>query len=144
MRLWSLHPSSLDQKALSACWREGLLAQKVLQGLTKGYKNHPQLNRFRQMPEPLTALCTYLHAVVDEAEKRGYKFNRDLIVVAPESCPMTVTSGQIEYECDWLRTKVERRQPNWLPKLKTRPHPMFQVVPGPIENWEIQKCLLGV
>jgi hypothetical protein len=36
MRLWSLHPSILDRMALVAVWREGLLAQKVLQGLTKG------------------------------------------------------------------------------------------------------------
>ena len=32
MRLWSLHPSLLDQKGLVALWREALLAQKVLQG----------------------------------------------------------------------------------------------------------------
>ena len=29
MRLWSLHPSLLDQKGLVALWREALLAQKV-------------------------------------------------------------------------------------------------------------------
>ena len=47
MRIWSLHPSLLDRRALVACWRETLLAQKVLRGLTRGYTNHPQLIRFR-------------------------------------------------------------------------------------------------
>ena len=32
MRLWSLHPSQLDRRALVAGWREALLAQKVLAG----------------------------------------------------------------------------------------------------------------
>ncbi|MEM3714836.1 MAG: pyrimidine dimer DNA glycosylase/endonuclease V [Nitrososphaeria archaeon] len=40
MRLWSIHPKYLDQKGLVACWREGLLAKKVLLGKVKGYKNH--------------------------------------------------------------------------------------------------------
>ncbi|MGD5468088.1 pyrimidine dimer DNA glycosylase/endonuclease V, partial [Xanthomonas citri pv. citri] len=37
MRLWSLHPSLLDRRALVADRREGLLAQKVLLGQTTGY-----------------------------------------------------------------------------------------------------------
>ena len=44
MRLWSLHPKYLDKLGLLGLWRESLLAQKVLLGKTKGYKNHPQLN----------------------------------------------------------------------------------------------------
>jgi len=40
MRLWSLHPKYLDSKGLVALWREGLLAKKVLEGRTKGYRNH--------------------------------------------------------------------------------------------------------
>jgi hypothetical protein len=35
MRLWSLHPSYLDNKGLTALWREALLARKVLQGRTR-------------------------------------------------------------------------------------------------------------
>jgi len=45
MRIWSLHPKYLDRLGLLACWRETLLAQKVLRGKTKGYRNHPQLLR---------------------------------------------------------------------------------------------------
>ena len=52
MRLWSLHPKYLDSKGLVALWREGLLARAVLKGETTGYKNHPQLDRFKNLPNP--------------------------------------------------------------------------------------------
>mgnify|MGYP000929971486 FL=1 len=79
MRIWSLHPSLLDRRALVACWRETLLAQKVLRGLTRGYTNHPQLIRFRAHPQPLEAVAAYLSRLADEADARGYSFNRELI-----------------------------------------------------------------
>ncbi len=79
MRIWSLHPCLLDRRALVACWRETLLAQKVLRGLTLGYTNHPQLIRFRAHPQPLEAAATYLCGLADEADARGYSFNRALI-----------------------------------------------------------------
>jgi len=53
MRLWSLHPKYLDKLGLLGLWREGLLAQKVLLGKTKGYKNHPQLIRFKRTDNPI-------------------------------------------------------------------------------------------
>ena len=61
MRLWSIHPKYLDSKGLVAVWREGLLARSVLDGKTKGYKNHPQLIRFKNQKEPLLFLDTYLN-----------------------------------------------------------------------------------
>ena len=79
MRLWSLHPSLLDQKGLVALWREALLAQKVLQGKTKGYRSHPQLHRFRQGRTPVTTISAYLWAVHDEACRRGYSFDSSKI-----------------------------------------------------------------
>jgi len=45
MRLWSIHPSYLDRKGLVALWGERLLAENILEGKTKGFKNHPQLFR---------------------------------------------------------------------------------------------------
>ena len=60
MRLWSLHPSYLDRRGLVALWREALLAQAVLRGLTRGYTRHPQLDRFRAAPSPVGALAAYL------------------------------------------------------------------------------------
>ena len=52
MRLWSLHPQYLDPQGLVALWREGLLARKVLLGDTQGYRNHPQLDRFKACDTP--------------------------------------------------------------------------------------------
>ena len=63
MRLWSLHPSYLDQKALVAVWREGLLARAVLRNATRGYRRHPQLIRFRSHPAPLSAINNYLSLI---------------------------------------------------------------------------------
>ena len=51
MRLWSVHPKYLDSKGLVALWREALLAKQVLEGGTKGYRNHPQLDRFKKSGE---------------------------------------------------------------------------------------------
>ncbi len=80
MRLWTIHPGYLDRKGLVALWREGLLAQSVLLGNTKGYKNYPQLTRFKNTDNPIGAIGNYLSAVVDEADKRGHNFNRDKII----------------------------------------------------------------
>jgi len=79
MRLWSLHESLLDSKGLVALWREGLLAQKVLLGLTTGYRFHPQLERFRATRNPVATISAYLWAVVDEARARGYNFDASKI-----------------------------------------------------------------
>lgn len=92
MRIWSLHPSHLDRMGLVACWRETLLAQAVLAGRTKGYRNHPQLDRFRAQPEPLDAVGAYLSAVADEARARGYRFDASRILRAPGTA--TVAGGR--------------------------------------------------
>ena len=71
MRLWTLHPRYLDSRGLVALWREGLLAQAVLGGNTKGYKHHPQLSRFHEQPSPLGSIATYLRGVQMEAQARA-------------------------------------------------------------------------
>ena len=75
MRLWSLHPKYLDSKGLVALWREGLLAKAVLEGKTRGYTHHPQLERFREHPDPLAAIVAYLRVVLEEAIRWGYRFD---------------------------------------------------------------------
>lgn len=67
MRLWSLHPKYLDARGLVALWREALLAQAVLRGETRGYRRHPQLERFRNHAAPLAAMSLYLRAIHAEA-----------------------------------------------------------------------------
>ena len=140
MRLWSLHPSLLDSKGLVALWREGLLAQKVLQGQTSGYRFHPQLQRFRESRNPVGAIGTYLWAVVGEAAARGYEFDSSKIATKKRAISMTVTRGQLEFEHRHLARKLKVRDPARLRKLRAqelKAHPMLRVVAGGIEPWEI-------
>jgi len=140
MRLWSLHPSLLDQKGLVALWREALLAQKVLQGKTKGYRSHPQLARFRQSRAPLTTISAYLWAVHDEARQRGYSFNSVKIARRRQPRSLTVTEGQLAFELAHLKTKLRQRDPRRYRELlrlgEVTPHPLFTVVAGEVEAWE--------
>ena len=141
MRLWSLHPRYLDAKGLTALWREGLLARKVLSGETLGYRNHPQLERFRAHPSPETAIATYLHTVCDEADHRGYRFNRTKLPPARAGADLIpISDGQLRYELGHLLAKLEIRDPDRCRHiaglLHHDPHPSFIVVPGPVAGWE--------
>jgi Pyrimidine dimer DNA glycosylase len=142
MRLWSIHPCYLDVKGLVALWREGLLAQKVLLGNTRGYKNHPQLIRFRNSANPAGAIAVYLRHVADEADNRGYLFDRGRIVKKNYHGKIMVTEGQIEYEFRHLLRKLKERSPELYKKHKTasgiRLHPMMQKKGGDVEPWEIR------
>lgn len=142
MRLWTLHPRYLDAKGLVALWREGLLAKHVLEGKTKGYRHHPQLTRFLNHPRPIEAITNFLHGVVDEAEKRGYRFDRSKLTSYVEVSKITVTTGQVTYECTHLQAKLTVRDPQKLIFLsdekQIEAHPLFTIVPGKIEVWEKQ------
>ena len=141
MRLWSLHPEYLDAKGLVALWRETLLAQNVLLGKTKGYKNHPQLIRFKETHHPQGAIATYLRHIADEADNRGYNFNRDKIINKRFNSAITVTSGQLSYELGHLLRKLKIRDPQRYLELRTLKkielHPLFKKVRGKIADWEI-------
>jgi hypothetical protein len=140
MRLWSLHPSLLDAKGLVALWREGLLAQAVLAGATRGYRHHPQLVRFRTHPMPLAAIAAYLHAVVDEAERRGYRFDRTKLPRREDVAPIEISEGQLAHEFAHLLRKLEQRDLERAARLHGTapwPHPLMRVVPGPEAEWEV-------
>ena len=140
MRLWSLHPRYLDPVGLVALWREGLLAQKVLLGQTKGYRSHPQLTRFRACGDPVRAIGCYLDEVAQEAARRGYRFDATKIVTRGPCLQMDVQQGQIEYEWEHLLGKLMGRSPGLYETHKTvtlpAPHPLFTIVPGGMEEWE--------
>ena len=142
MRLWSVHPACLDRQGLVAGWREGLLAQKVLAGGTVGYRNHPQLHRFRDCGKPVEAITTYLHAVADEAVVRGYAFDRRRVLGPPDAdLRIEVTLGQLEYEWGHLLAKLAARSPDvlalWVEVTVPPHHPLFTVAPGPVAGWEV-------
>lgn len=139
MRLWSLHPRHLDPQGLVALWREGLLARKVLHGQTRGYRHHPQLQRFQAHDAPLAAIDAYLHMVVDEADARGYRFDRSKLDEAGGVELIDVTDGQIAHEWTHLLAKLAHRNPALHAKWReTAPalHPLFRSVPGPVADWE--------
>jgi len=141
MRLWSIHPKYLDAKGLVALWREALLAQKVLAGQTRGYKHHPQLIRFRESSRPEKVIALYLHSVCEEADRRGYQFDRTKINCKPQtSLQLTVTRGQILFEKDHLSLKLKIRDPEYFEKLlkvkRTQTHSLFRIVPGERASWE--------
>ncbi|MEN6328417.1 MAG: pyrimidine dimer DNA glycosylase/endonuclease V [Syntrophomonas sp.] len=140
MRLWSIHPKYLDTAGLVALWRESLLAQKVLQGKTNGYRNHPQLIRFKNHPCPQMAIASYLNEVWIEANQRGYSFNREKIRAGFTELKILITRGQLDYEFTWLCHKLERRDParcqQLVPISEVECHPLFMIMPGEIEYWE--------
>jgi hypothetical protein len=140
MRLWSLHPQYLDSQGLVALWREGLLAQKVLRGATRGYRHHPQLERFRLLRSPETAVARYLQAVADEAGARGYAFDRMRLLPTRRTLALTVTDGQLAFEWEHLMRKLRRRNPalhrRWRGVRQPSAHPLFTVTTGDIAPWE--------
>lgn len=138
MRLWSIHPKYLDCKGLVALWREALLAKKVLEGRTKKYKNHPQLDRFKHMP--ISFINSYLLFIWKEAEKRYYKFDKRKIGKALTNRKIEVTEDQLFYEMEHLKRKLMKRDNKQYKALlkikKPEPNPLFSVRKGPVESWE--------
>ena len=140
MRLWSLHPKYLDPQGLVALWREALLAQAVLRGRTKGYKHHPQLERFSSHRSPRLAINAYLGSVFEEAVSRGYDFDRTKIGPIRGAPRLSVTHGQVLLEWQHLLRKLSTRNRalylKWRDVSNPAHHPIFRVRPGPVASWE--------
>ena len=141
MRIWSLHPKYLDTKGLVALWRETLLAKHVLEGKTVGYLNHPQLYRFKQVKKPVHSINQYLFHVYKEATERGFKFNKSKIGLEFAPTLLTVTSEQLKYEIIHLINKLKIRDTlrynELINEKEVETHPLFKVVEGDVEEWEI-------
>jgi hypothetical protein len=140
MRLWTLHPSYLDRQGLVALWREALLARAVLRGETRGYRNHPQLQRFRAHAAPLSAIEAYLCAVYAESLARGYVFDRSKIEPVCAVTPIPASNGQLAHEWAHLMAKLQQRSPQlhqqWQACKQPACHPLFRLQPGPVAEWE--------
>ncbi len=143
MRIWSIHPKYLDSRGLVALWRESLLAKTVLEGKTSGYRNHPQLDRFKTSLNPNVAINQYLSTIYDEALYRNFTFDSGKFSKSLISLSLTVTEGQLMYEFTHLLGKLKSRDVELYERLKSTnsiiPHPLFKVVKGEIEKWEIVK-----
>ncbi|MGY0287603.1 MAG: pyrimidine dimer DNA glycosylase/endonuclease V [Candidatus Methanodesulfokora washburnensis] len=142
MRLWSIHPKYLDRIGLVALWREGLLAKRVLEGKTRGYRNHPQLLRFKEHDRPLDLIDAYLFQIYLEARRRGYSFDSSKIRDIELLGVLEVTRGQLEFEFAHLLRKLEMRDREKFEELKNldpkdiEPNPIFMVIEGRVERWE--------
>jgi len=140
LRLWTLHPKYLDAPGLVALWREGLLAQQVLRGRTKGYRHHPQIRRFRSQAGPVGSIARYLAAIHRESRVRGYRFDRSKVGRVGGAAKLAETKGQLLYEWAHLKRKLRRRNAalyRRLDRVKVpEPHPMFRIVPGAVRSWE--------
>ena len=140
MRLWTLHPKYLDAQGLVAAWREALLAQKVLTGQTKGYRNHPQLERFKAQPQPAAAIAAFLFGLLEEAERRVYRFDRSKILHGQIHGKIQETRGQLIYEWSHLKQKLQKRTPKLYDDFSQidlpEAHPVFQIVAGRVRDWE--------
>jgi Pyrimidine dimer DNA glycosylase len=141
MRIWTIHPKYLDTKGLLAVWRETLLAQKVLKNETVGYRNHPQLSRFKETTDPVGAVADYLRGVYAEAVHREYNFSEERIAHASFSGQILCTRGQLLYEWNHLKEKLRARDARKLQEIKDilepEAHPVFKIIEGEIEDWEV-------
>lgn len=140
MRLWSLHPKYLDPPGLVALWRESLLAKAVLRGETRGYTNHPQLERFKTHAHARSAINSYLVAIHNEATRRGYSFDRTKIGPVRPVQSISVSSGQLACEWQHLQRKLLARNPamlaQWGDLAMPACHPLFRRRVGPVASWE--------
>lgn len=140
MRLWTFHPKYLDGRGLVTAWREALLARAVLRGQTKGYRHHPQLCRFLDSPSPRSAINCYLSALLDEADVRGYVFDRAKVGPVRSRFLIPTSEGQLDYEWRHLLGKLRARSPavhaRWHKLKRPDPHPLFRIHAGAIEPWE--------
>lgn len=134
-----MHPRHLDARGLVALWREALLAQAVLAGKTRGYKKHPQLERFKSSRAPLRAIGAYLSEVQKEGERRGYRFDKRKILLPTARVKLPVTDGQLAYEWLHLKKKLLKRDKakhKENERAKRSAHPVFTVRKGNAEAWE--------
>jgi len=138
MRLWSIHPKYLDKIGLVALWREALLAKKVLEGKTRGFKNHPQLLRFKESKNPIKFINKYLENIYNEAKNRGYSFDINKFKKIKFYKKINKKSGQLQYEISHLTKKIQRRAPKEIRKIEKRiiTNPIFKTIKGKIEDWE--------
>lgn len=125
MRMWSFHPKYLDTKGFVAEWRESLLARKVLEGKTKGWTKHPQLNRFRQAKDPISFINNYLKVVYQDSKRRNFNFDESKLVDA--TTVETVKIEKSDYDEEWkvYLNKIKIRAPTLYKKYKNIKKPML-------------------
>jgi len=80
-----------------------------LENKTNGYKNHPQLERFKNTKFPIETINQYLSIIYNEAINRNYIFNKDKIDWNFNPIKIPVTKEQFKYEIEHLLNKLKTR-----------------------------------
>lgn len=110
-------------------------------GVTKGYKNHPQLERFKNAKDPIESINLYLITIFEESLKRNYSFDKSkLRTNFIQNEKIKVTDGQLKYEYELLKNKLKVRNIKKFDSIKAikkiTPNPVFNVVLGTVAPWE--------
>ena len=95
--------------------------------------------------QSLKAIDIYLSEIYNEAKRRGYNYDKskiDFYCKEPHGL-INLTEDQLKYEFEHLKKKLKERSPVSFQNIKDvdliKHHPIFILVKGPIENWEIIK-----
>jgi len=79
-------------------------------GETKGWRDHPQLDRFKRHPDPVSAIGFYLHHIYEEGERRGYNFKKEKIYRDSINVPVIKVSREwVLLEFEQLKRKLKKR-----------------------------------
>jgi hypothetical protein len=84
--------------------------------------------------------------VYREAASRGYHFTREKILAEAGAARMTCTHGQLLYEWEHLKQKLKQRDRVRYEVAaglaEPEAHPMFDLIPGGVESWEVVRDYL--
>jgi hypothetical protein len=85
-----------------------------------------------------------LSCVADEAERRGYQFDRKRILEAEFRGKLVETRGQLLFEWQHLQAKLRLRAADLCREQHgidcPKAHPLFRIVPGRVREWEKSKA----
>jgi len=111
-------------------------------GETRGYRAHPQPERFRSHSRPRAAVGEYLRGIHAEATRRGYRFDSRKIAPSRTKGRLVVTRGEIEMQMGASHAEAEKAAPRvhaqWRSLAFPDAHPRFRVVRGRVATWERQ------
>jgi len=139
MRIWSVHPKYLSDKALISLWKDCLVAQRVFTSATHPFI-HKQLLRFLGGSDPLMAIGAYLVEIYNEGMRRNLGFVKEKILKPNKSNELIkIPRGQILYEATRLNNHYKKNGLKSSIDLFPEPHPLFRIVEGELAYWENSK-----
>ena len=139
MPLWTVHPRHLDRQEVTTSWREALLAQKVLEGGTICYLNHPSSSDFgTTRTRPPASLPSSRPPLTRRPDRLPHDIVK--ITARPTTSTIETTDGQLMYEWHHLRENLASRGPEtarrWAHVECPEAHPLFTIVTGSVASWE--------